>query len=42
MGGEGREGEGRVGEGGVGWVRIGYLWSNYECFSISGCKDIDL
>ena len=19
----------------------GYLWSNYECFPISGCKDID-
>ena len=32
---------GRVGLGreGLGWV--GYIWSNYECFLISGCKDID-
>ena len=25
---------------GVGWGGVGYLWSNYECFPISG-KDID-
>ena len=34
-----------MGWGGVGWGRVGswveYLWSNYECFLISGCKDID-
>ena len=31
-----------MGWGGVGgWGRVGYLWSNYECFPISGCKDID-
>ena len=40
----GRVGVGWVGVGGwgregLGWV--GYLWSNYECFLISGCKDID-
>ena len=32
--------------GGMGWGRVGkgwvgYLWSNYECCLISGCKDID-
>ena len=26
---------------GVGWGWVGYLWSNYECFPIGGCKDID-
>ena len=26
---------------GVVWGRVGYLWSNYECFPISGFKDID-
>ena len=26
---------------GVGCVWVGYLWSNYECFPISGCKVID-
>ena len=36
---------GRVGVGWGGWGReglgwVGYLWSNYECFPISGCKDI--
>ena len=31
--------QGRRGRGEWGWV--GYLWSNYECFPISGCKDID-
>ena len=39
----GRVGLGRVGLGRVG-VRcggVGYLWSNYECFPISGCKYID-
>ena len=36
-------GKGRVGLGGGGveYGRVGYLWSNYECFLISGCKDID-
>ena len=32
---------GKLWLGGVGWGRLGYLWSNYECFPISGCKDID-
>ena len=32
---------GVVGKGrGGGSVGVGYLWSNYECFPISGCKDI--
>ena len=22
-------------------VGVGYLWSNYECYPISGCKDVD-
>ena len=27
--------------GGVGGLGgVGFLWSNYECFPISGCKDI--
>ena len=30
-----------MGWNGVGLGRVGYLWSNYECFVISGCKDID-
>ena len=25
----------------MGMVWVGYLWSNYECFLISGCKDTD-
>ena len=40
----GRVGYRRVGEGRGGWVGwdgVGYLWSNYECFPISSCKDID-
>ena len=34
-------GWGGVRWGGVGYGRVGYLWFNYECFPISGCKDID-
>ena len=34
-------GWGRVGVGGVGNCKVAYLWSNYECFPLSGCKDID-
>ena len=33
-----------MGFGGVDWVVqgwVGYLWFNYECFPISGCKDVD-
>ena len=37
----GRGGWGGVGWGRLGWDGVGYLWSNYECFLISGCKDID-
>ena len=40
-------GWGGVGWGGVGWGRVGwgmdptgYLWFKYDCFLISGCKDI--
>ena len=34
-------GKGGVGLGWVGCVWVGHLLSNYECFPISGCKDID-
>ena len=32
---------GGVGKGRVVYGWVGYLSSNYECFPISGCKDID-
>ena len=34
-------GWGGVGWGGVGYGWVGYLWANYECFPISGCKDLE-
>ena len=35
------KGRGRRGRVGYGWVWVGYIRSNYECFLINGCKDID-